>query len=372
MRAGSLSQEPILSRLRNNYICGYRNIAKAPYSGNSGIHPLSGPAVTTTNGAGPRNLQLFILASDGTVLHCLPGYWQSKDMAGELDLAERLNHIWTDRSITPAQKEALFAREHIRHINSHSSSMVAASELQGFDRVHIFKHNIKDAIKDPASLAGADPHHLPREAFKSTDTIMHERLSKQPFVPYERFNVAQFVNYGSQHYDKGEHKIDPSAMASIRAHDLREVLYETWTPDEKKPAGSGKPAAVKAPVQNDKKGEKKAKKNVEVPVNMDETMTRTFWSYIEKGKYDKAERLANYKISRDSRNPIGYQMRSVLKYDRGDYQGSARDAYRAIQLGSKHPKLVWLYKNAMARLKAQRQMSVAVDNNTAVMNNNSP
>ena len=55
------------------------------------VHPIDqSEAVFTTNGAGPHNIQMFVLAPDGTVLTCLPGYWQSDDLAGELNLAEDL------------------------------------------------------------------------------------------------------------------------------------------------------------------------------------------------------------------------------------------------------------------------------------------
>ncbi|MBZ0186669.1 MAG: hypothetical protein K8F91_10505, partial [Candidatus Obscuribacterales bacterium] len=68
MRAVSLSQEPALSVLQNELICGYRDIKSEPYAGFSGSHPLGSNAINTTNGAGPHNLQTFLLASDGTVM----------------------------------------------------------------------------------------------------------------------------------------------------------------------------------------------------------------------------------------------------------------------------------------------------------------
>ncbi|MBZ0185547.1 MAG: hypothetical protein K8F91_04780, partial [Candidatus Obscuribacterales bacterium] len=169
----------------------------------------------------------------------------------------------------------------------------------------------------------------------------------------------------------------PHSMASIRAKDLRSVLYDTWKPETDPP----EPANDKSKNQtNDKlakhkdpggKAALRAQKKVSIPMNMDETMINTFWSYLEQKKYDKAERLAKYEISRDVTNPIGYQMQGVLNYQRGDYGCAARDAYKAMKLGSRHPKVVWLYKNSLARLKAKQQMS-ATDHNTAILNNWQP
>ncbi len=45
---------------------------------------------------------------------------------------------------------------------------------------------------------------FPPEAFKTTDVIMHERMSAHPFEQYSQFNVAAFADYGKQKYDKHE------------------------------------------------------------------------------------------------------------------------------------------------------------------------
>ncbi|MBX9696151.1 MAG: hypothetical protein K2Z81_27430, partial [Cyanobacteria bacterium] len=286
MRAGSLSTDLIKSRLRNKYVCGYRNIAKEPYSGNSGVHPISGAAADTTNGAGPRNLQLFVLAPDSTVLHCLPGYWNAYDLDNELKLAERLMSIWQDTSITPVQKQKLFAREHLSHMQAHPSDMVERSKLQGFDKVHIFKHQKEtgDAIKEPDSIAQADVHDLPDEAFKTTDQIMHERLSRRPFLTYAGFDTANYVNYGSSHYDRGEHEYDPDAERMAKHRNLREVLHETWKPEDPKP----KVAAAKAePVKPAKPKERDLSWNdLMLLKDLDKNASKAFWSYMKKQQWD--------------------------------------------------------------------------------------
>ena len=71
MRAVSLSDEGVLQNLKRNYVVGYKNITGASYAGKSGKHDTTAPAVYTTNGAGPHNVQLFFLSPDGVVIHCL-------------------------------------------------------------------------------------------------------------------------------------------------------------------------------------------------------------------------------------------------------------------------------------------------------------
>src|SRR6185436_3292777 len=51
-----------------------------------------------------HNIQLFMLSADGTVLHCLPGYWETHDLASEIKLAEDLNKVWLDPSLGRAEK----------------------------------------------------------------------------------------------------------------------------------------------------------------------------------------------------------------------------------------------------------------------------
>lgn len=64
-----------------------------PYAGNSGTHKSRGNAVDTTSGAGLHNIQMFVMNPDGTVIHCLPGFWNPQDLADELTLARKLNDL---------------------------------------------------------------------------------------------------------------------------------------------------------------------------------------------------------------------------------------------------------------------------------------
>jgi hypothetical protein len=243
LRAGSLSQEPALSYIQNHFVCGYRNIYKEPFAGNSSAHPMNAGAVTTTNGAGPHNVQIFMLSDDGTVLHCLPGYWDPQDLVSELALAEKLNQLWKDRSMQATDKAAAYKKLQLEHLAMHSQETTARSHLQGFDAMYIAHHAkaLPDLIEKPqavddyerqsrsvAIVDGEKIHpYLAPDALKTTDKIMHERMSKMPFTPYEKFNIASFTNYGTQFYDKNENELEGKfAHLEWKRLDLKKVTTD--------------------------------------------------------------------------------------------------------------------------------------------------
>jgi len=201
----SLSQDPTFSLLKDQFVCGYKDIENARYAGASGKHMPDGNAVDTTNGAGPHNIQMFILASDGTVLTCLPGYWNSRDLAGELDLASRLNDVWHDETLTRDEKDAAFRQMQLAHISAHSPAMVRRSRMQGFDVDYEAKHRLRTSdVFINARLVPPDGMAVPPRAVKTTDVIMHQRMSMRPFEPYKQFDVAAYSDYGKPMYDKHE------------------------------------------------------------------------------------------------------------------------------------------------------------------------
>jgi hypothetical protein len=186
----SLSEDPTFSALKSKFVCGWRDIKDEPWCGVSGRYDPDNGAAWTTNGAGPHNIQLFMLSADGTVLHCLPGYWESHDLATEIKLAEDLNKVWLDASLSRAEKDRQFRDLHARHLSNHSSEMVRRSSMQGFDKK--FEEKRKESsdcfMKDGSA--------------KTTDRIMHERMAQRPFVAFEKFDTAKYTDYGRQKYDK--------------------------------------------------------------------------------------------------------------------------------------------------------------------------
>lgn len=203
----SLSNESVLSYLKNNYVCGTYDITGQPYAGMSGRHEINGNAVRTSNGAGPHNIQMFVLAADGTVLHCLPGYWDSQDLIEELSFAQQLNQVWLS-SGSLEQKRQTFSRMQLAHIAKHSPAMVARSQMQGFDQQYEARTrlNTSDTILNTALAAQTLQMggKAPPGAFKTTDVIMHERMAQRPFLPYSQFDVTAYSDYGKKKYDKHE------------------------------------------------------------------------------------------------------------------------------------------------------------------------
>jgi len=205
----SLSQEPALSALQEHFVCGVHDITNEPYAGVSGRHEVTGNAVNTTNGAGPHNLQLFMLSADGTVLECLPGFWNPVDLVEEMKFASQLNQVWLDPHLTTTQKNQQFRQMQLSHIDEHSPQMVRRSKMQGFDQKYEAEHrlNTSDTIANRNMITPnmLEPGgKLPPAAFKTTDEIMHERMAVRPFLPIQRFDVANYVEYGKPIYDKHE------------------------------------------------------------------------------------------------------------------------------------------------------------------------
>lgn len=204
----SLSKEPVYSNLKNHFVSGYRNIMGESYAGNSGTHNPRGQAVDTTNGAGPHNIQLFIMNPDGTVVHCLPGFWNSQDLSQELEFARKLNAVYENRYLSGAEKSNQCKNLQLAHARHHSQDMIGRSQLQHFDMKAEAHKQHSDAIKNPSLLEGEDWGPEQYAAFKTTDQIMHERMAKRPFIKYADFDVAAFADYGTDSYDKHEDSLD--------------------------------------------------------------------------------------------------------------------------------------------------------------------
>ena len=182
--------------LKKHFVVGWKNIWREDYVGNSHGYTTEQEAVGTTNGAGPRNMQTFVLSGDGRVLHCLPGFWHPADLAHELELARVLNRLWKDKR-SLAQKKKMFSYLMLRSIREQSPAMVRRSGWQGFDA-----KNERDRLKmgkkrdtffyDENGKAGR---------IKPTSRLMRERMAKRPFVKFSKFDTETYVDYGRPYYD---------------------------------------------------------------------------------------------------------------------------------------------------------------------------
>jgi len=195
----SLSTEPTLNLLKNDFVCGFKDISHKSWAGASGKHEPGETAVDTTNGAGPHNLQLFVLTPDGIVLHCLPGYWHSGDLASELQFAEKLNSVWNDPKLSKEEKDKVFTQMQLRQISLEPPGMAKRSHLQGFDLKEEAKKRPHGGFFWNASVGDTDPKNV-----KTVDIVMHERMAARPFLAYKEFDVPNFTDYGKNEYDKHE------------------------------------------------------------------------------------------------------------------------------------------------------------------------
>jgi hypothetical protein len=198
----SLSEDPTLSLLQSKFVCGWKDISGEKYCGVSGHYSPDMGAAWTTNGAGPHNVQLFMLAADGTVLHCLPGFWETHDLAHEIKFAGELHRVWLDPSLTREQKDTKFKEMNLKHADDHPREMVARSQMQGFDK------KFEEKRKGSSDCFSKDG------SAKTTDRIMHERMAARPFVAFENFDIAKYVDYGRQKYDKKKVLTESAAAAA--------------------------------------------------------------------------------------------------------------------------------------------------------------
>jgi len=202
----------VLNTLKNEFVCGFKNITGASYAGKSGQHDTDAPAVVTTNGAGPHNVQMFILSSDGTVLHCLPGYWAPLDLVQEIRFALNLDKTWKNDQLSRTSKDRLFKQANLAAVRMVPKDMLERSHLQSFDA----KHEEAKAHSDFKYKAG-DYHpaiHLAKHNnLKTTVQVVHERMAQRPYVAYEEFDVEKFSDYGKMRYDKKEETRESGARS---------------------------------------------------------------------------------------------------------------------------------------------------------------
>ncbi len=206
MRGVSLPREPVFSLLKSDFVVGWKNIIKEKYVGESHGYSCDGIAVGTTNGAGPHNVQIFVISQDGVVLHALAGFWHPEDLARELRFALDIRKVWTDKSIDRATKNDIFSAMQLAEINNHPKKMVLRSSWQGFDGKNEVKRAAKGIDRD-TFVRNADGVILTqkgRKKLKTLNVLAHERMASRPFVLFEKFDIFEFADYGRTYYDNNK------------------------------------------------------------------------------------------------------------------------------------------------------------------------
>jgi hypothetical protein len=184
--------------LTDDFVLGFKNIERAPFVGSSLGYARNRAAVETTNGAGAHNVQVFVLSADLVVLHALPGYWRSEDLARELSLAKAMHRLWRDDTRTRAQKDQLWTRMHLSEPTLQGEETARRSAWQSFDAFHE-RHRAQGCDRDTFLVPPGEG--VTEIRLKPINVLVHERLARRPFVPFAEFDVEQFLDYGQRHYD---------------------------------------------------------------------------------------------------------------------------------------------------------------------------
>lgn len=199
----TLPNETVLDLLKKDFVVGWKNIKNEYYAGQSHGYSRSQSSVGTTNGAGPHNVQIFVLSPELVVLHALPGFWHPDDLARELRFAKVLFRLWRDDTRTQAEKERMFSRLQLAEARNQPPATRARSAWQPFD-VHYELSRLRSGARDTVILGydgkprrGANS----RIAMKPINQLVHERMAKRPFRAFDDFDVAAFIDYGRPYYD---------------------------------------------------------------------------------------------------------------------------------------------------------------------------
>ncbi|HZN41991.1 MAG TPA: hypothetical protein VFD82_24530 [Planctomycetota bacterium] len=237
----TLPNEEVMELLHERFVVGFGNIESASHVGMSHGYSKNQTAVGTTNGAGGRNVQLVVLASDGTVLHVLPGFWHAEDLIPELRLAIEIHRLYTDDAIATPARDAMFAALHRSHLRRHLEESSARNGWQGFDQMAESERN----KTEPRDTFEIDDTGLPQ--LKPIMQVVHERMMARPFKKGADFDMESFVDYGRAYYDNNmgvdKGKEFPSAEQANEKRDRRNEKREREEAKAKKktvPDASGK------------------------------------------------------------------------------------------------------------------------------------
>ena len=187
----TLSDAEVSRFLSRYFVSGWRNIkGKTSYAGKSNTHMPENDAKQVNNCSGHHNIQMFFMTADGRVLHCLPGYWSAKHFLHEATMAVQLAKLYHAKKLSSAERNEKYLDFHLTHAYSHSPELQRSSQLQGFDKKHV-----EEKTDDFRRGRG-----FVRNGLKTPDQVIHERMAERPFVPYEEFDVASYINLGLKKY----------------------------------------------------------------------------------------------------------------------------------------------------------------------------
>jgi len=187
----TLPNKNVMPLLRNNFVMAFKNIdGKTRYAGKSNKHMPTMAAQKIYNCTAAKNIQMFILTEDGKIVHCLPGFWDVKPFIAEVQFAMKLNKIYKSK-MSIADRNEKFLDAHLTHALHHDAKTIGASKHQGFDKKYLERTGNKDFQRAKGFQS---------KGLKRSDQVMHERMAERPFLAFEKFNVAKFVEMGRRVY----------------------------------------------------------------------------------------------------------------------------------------------------------------------------
>jgi hypothetical protein len=196
----TLPDPAVFSLLQRDFVLGWKNIKREDFVGDSAGYTRHQSCVGTTNGAGGRNVQLFVLAPDQVVLHALPGFWHPADLVHELHLAKAAWRLWQDSGRSLEQKRSMYRRLVLTDLRYQDPASYARSDWQSFDKSYQSGHLDQDTFernemgKVQRTAAGAP-------ILKPLNVLTHQRMAARAFLPFDEFDVDAFVEYGTRYYD---------------------------------------------------------------------------------------------------------------------------------------------------------------------------
>ena len=177
--------------MKKNFVSGWTNIkGKTPYAGTSNTHKPSYDAKCVTNCAGHHNVQMLFMTADGKVIHCLPGFWAPRYFLHEAKLATNLARLYYKRGSVVRRNEK-YLNLHLECALAHDAALRHASQHQGFDKQNLEKRKKTDFKRTKGFIASG---------LKTPDQVMHERMAAVPFIPFNKFDIAKYVDMGRKRY----------------------------------------------------------------------------------------------------------------------------------------------------------------------------
>lgn len=200
----SLPDSRVLPLLQKHFVLGWKNIRRESYVGDSFGYSRHQSCVGTTNGAGGRNVQIFVIAPDQTVLHALPGFWHPEDLARELRFALAASKLWQDPKRTVAAKRQMYQRMVLTDLHYQSPKMFARSDWQDFDKFAEGRLGAADLNRDTFEHTEEGKFVLTKNGapvLKPMNVLAHQRMAARAFLPFRDFDIGAFVDYGTRFYD---------------------------------------------------------------------------------------------------------------------------------------------------------------------------